>query len=147
MRSKDALDESCQEICQSMAEATVLSASPVQPGPDLEQRLFARIGLAPPVSPAPTVVRSGEGTWKKIAQGVSMRFLHEDRTMLVRMEPGAQLPKHPHNMDEQCLILEGSIEDAEGNTASAGDYVRMPKGTIHPSIRSAKGALFLIAYT
>jgi anti-sigma factor RsiW len=152
-RFEQRLDSGCPvclaelEICQRMAEATVMAARPVQPDPGLEARLFARIGA--PVSPAagPTIVRAGDGNWKQVAPGVQMRFLHQDRTMLVRMDAGASLPSHPHAFDEQCLVLEGSIEDTAGNKASAGDFVMMPKGSTHPPISTESGALFLVAYT
>lgn len=134
------------ESCQQMAESVVLAATPFEPSPDLESRLLARIGAAPK-SPAPKIVRTGEGKWRQVAPGVTMRYLHEDRTMLVRMQPGANLPAHPHAAEEQCLVLEGTIEDSEGNSVSAGDFVVMPKGSTHPSLSSREGALFLVAYT
>jgi anti-sigma factor ChrR (cupin superfamily) len=133
-------------LCQETAESLLLAAEPVAPDPGLEARLFARIGAAGRDA-APKIVRPGQGKWKTVAPGVSMRLLHEDRTMLVRMEPGSRLPAHPHASEEQCLVLEGTIEDGDGNTASAGDFVVMAKGSTHPPIFSEAGALFLVAYT
>jgi quercetin dioxygenase-like cupin family protein len=134
------------EFCQETVESVLLAAPPVKPSPDLESRLLARIGASPQTS-APKIVRPGDGKWRQVAPGVTTRMLHEDRTMLVRMYPGASLPAHPHNAEEQCLVLEGTIEDADGNSASAGDFIVMEKGSRHPSIRSRNGALFLVAYT
>lgn len=135
------------EICQQTAENVLLAAAPVAPSPDLETRLFARIGATAPAAASPKIVRTGEGKWRQLAPGVTMRLLHQDRTMLVRMEPGASLPSHPHEFEEQCLVLEGRIEDADGNSASAGDFVVMAKGSTHPPLFSRDGALFLVAYT
>jgi len=136
------------EISQQMAEYVLLAAEPVQAGPGLEKRLLARIGVPQaPTAPKPKIVRTDEGIWRNIAPGVTTRLLHENRTMLVRMEPGSSLPSHPHNFEEQCLVLEGTIEDTQGNQASAGDFIVMAKGSTHPPISSEKGALFLVAYT
>ena len=107
-----------------------------------------RIGVAPAPASAPLkIVRTNEGKWRQVEPGVTMRLLHEDRTMLVRMEPGARLPSHPHQFEGQCLVLEGTIEDAEGAKASAGDFIVMAKGSAHAPIFSEAGALFLVAYT
>jgi anti-sigma factor ChrR (cupin superfamily) len=135
------------EICQRTAESVMLTAQPVQPSPGLEARLFARIDAAAKPAAAPKIVRAEDGKWRKVAPGVTTRLLHEDRTMLVRMEPGSSLPAHPHPFEEQCLVLEGAIEDTDGNKASAGDFVVMAKGTTHPRIFSEKGAMFLVSYT
>jgi quercetin dioxygenase-like cupin family protein len=133
-------------LCQETAESLLLAAAPVEPDPGLEARLLARIGTARR-SAAPKIVRPDEGTWRTVAPGVTTRQLHQDRTMLVRMAPGSRLPAHPHEFEEQCLVLEGTIEDGEGNKASAGDFVVMAKGTTHAPIFSEAGALFLVAYT
>jgi len=156
-RFEQRLDSGCPhclaelEFSQRMAETLLLTTEPVQPAPSLESRLLARIGVAvaPPVqaSASPTILRSGDGKWKQVAPGVSTRLLHQNRTMLVRMEPGARLSSHPHEFEEQCLVLEGTIEDTEGNKASAGDFIVMPKGSTHPPLFSESGALFLVAYT
>lgn len=139
------------EHCQHAAENLLLAANPVQPDPGLEARLFDRIGKVSPrhATPAaqPKIVRAGNDGWKQVAPGVRFRFLHQDRTMLVRMDPGARYPEHQHAFDEQCLVLEGAIEDTEGNKASAGDFVLMPKGSTHPPIFTEMGALLLVAYT
>jgi anti-sigma factor ChrR (cupin superfamily) len=156
-RFEQRLDSGCPmclaelALSQETAEKLLLAAEPVEPDPGLEARLFARIGAAPvdaaPVCAAPKIVRSDQGQWRTVAPGVCTRLLHEERTMLVRMEPGSRLPAHPHAFEEQCLVLEGAIEDGDGNKASAGDFVVMAKGSTHPPIFSEAGALFLVAYT
>src|SRR5256885_15963930 len=63
------------------------------------------------------------------------------RTVLMRYEPGAVIPRHRHVGDEQIFVLEGSVSDDTG-TCAAGDYARRPPGCVH-SVRSAGGALVL----
>ena len=139
------------ENCQEAAELMLLATDAVEPDPGLEARLLARIG-APSSAPAkplaqPKILRAGEGRWRTVAPGVQARFLHQDKTMLVRMDPGSTYPSHPHALEEQCLMLEGSVLDTEGNQASAGDFIVMTKGTTHPPIFTEEGALFLITYS
>jgi quercetin dioxygenase-like cupin family protein len=139
--------------CQRAVEELVLVADPVAPAPGLEAKLLERIGGSPKagaevVSNEPTIVRQDESDWVDSPQpGVKLRFLHRKRTMLVKMDPGARYPSHVHALDEQCLVLEGSVQDGEGRIARAGDYVFMAKGSTHPPFFSENGALFLIAYT
>jgi quercetin dioxygenase-like cupin family protein len=133
--------------CQRAVEDLVL-AQPVAPDSSLEQRLFQKIGKpSAPVESETKILRSDEGSWTEVASGVRVRFLHKRRTMLVKMDPNSRYPTHTHAFDEQCLVVEGTIEDADGNVAHAGDFVFMAKGTTHPPLFSEKGALFLVAYT
>jgi quercetin dioxygenase-like cupin family protein len=140
------------EGCQRAIEELVLAAPPAPPAPGLEAKLLERIGLISrspqPAAHEPKIVRQDEGDWVDGPHpGVKLRFLHRKRTMLVKMEPGSTYPTHAHALDEQCLVLEGSIRDGEGRTAAAGDYIFMPKGSTHPPLSTETGALFLIAYT
>jgi quercetin dioxygenase-like cupin family protein len=140
------------ESSQLTVENLLLAAPLVEPPPSLENRLMQHIGAKPAGSdansaPAPKFVRADEGKWRQIAPGVHIRSLHNDKTMLVRMDAGSRLPQHDHAFEEQCLVLSGEIRDTEGNRAGAGDFIVMPKGSTHPPIFTETGAEFLIAYT
>jgi anti-sigma factor ChrR (cupin superfamily) len=63
------------------------------------------------------------------------------RTVLVRYEPGAVIPRHRHLGDEQIFVLEGSVSDDTG-TCTAGNYARRPPGCVH-TVSSRDGALVL----
>ncbi len=95
-----------------------------------------------------TVVRHDGKGWQKFLPGVFVRLLHEDKvagiqTALWRMEPGARIPAHPHQCDEECYLLEGSLEHRD-ERFEAGDYMLAPAGTRHSTIGSRDGALMLI---
>jgi anti-sigma factor ChrR (cupin superfamily) len=62
-------------------------------------------------------------------------------TLLVKMEPGAVIPLHEHTAIEQTYVLEGSLEDDEGQ-CYAGGFVWRPGGNIHEAV-SPHGALVL----
>jgi hypothetical protein len=75
------------------------------------------------------VAADGSG-WEPLRRGVQIRPLHvvgERISMLVRFEPGATVPTHPHAMGEECLMVEGELflgdvllREGEFQFASAG---------------------------
>lgn len=77
---------------------------------------------------------------------IRMKVLLEDPasgllTALFLWEPGAVLGDHEHVRIEQSFILEGAIEDEEGE-CTAGNFVWRPAGSRHAA-RSPRGALVL----
>ncbi len=132
-----------------VAEQLALSVEPIEPPRDLRQRLLERIqpSLEPAVAEHMTIVRSNDGDWVRMPfPGVEIRSLIGQKTLLIRMQPGAMFPKHDHPEKEQCYVLEGSITDSAGVTLHAGDFVVMSAGIEHEPIRSEEGATFLITY-
>ena len=82
--------------------------------------------------------------WTTARPGVYWKILWEDadrKTLLVRYEPGATVPRHRHLGDEQIFVLEGSVSDDSG-TCTAGNFARRPPGCIH-TVTSREGALVL----
>jgi anti-sigma factor ChrR (cupin superfamily) len=95
-------------------------------------------------APASEYVRVAARAWDRRRPGVHWKVLHEEgdrRTVLVRYDPGAVIPRHRHLGDEQIFVLEGSVTDDTG-TCVAGDFARRPPGCVH-AVRSAQGALVL----
>lgn len=82
--------------------------------------------------------------------GIEMKVLYTDpasgmSTILFKMEPGAVVPLHEHTAVEQTYMLEGSLEDGEGN-CGPGSFVWRPGGNTHVA-RSPNGAVFLSFFT
>jgi anti-sigma factor ChrR (cupin superfamily) len=78
--------------------------------------------------------------------GIEIKVLMEDKesgllTALFRWAPGSRLPLHEHVEIEQTYVLEGSLEDDEGEV-TAGNFVWRPAGSRHEA-RSRNGALIL----
>ena len=99
-------------------------------------------------SPPSEYVSVSARSWQQRRPGVHWKVLHEEddrRTVLVRYEPGAVIPRHRHLGDEQIFVIEGSVSDDTG-TCAAGDYARRPPGCVH-TVRSAGGALVLAVMT
>jgi len=66
--------------------------------------------------------------------GVERKLLYQDAsgrlTALVRMAPGARLPRHRHVGLEQSFVLEGTLVDDDG-ACPAGHYVWRRPGSVH----------------
>src|SRR2546421_4925358 len=95
------------------------------------------------------IVRAGEGEWRETEdRGVSFKLLFVDReratvTTLLRMEPGARIPRHRHLGVEQCLVLEGDVRSGPYQMA-AGDFNCSLPGSIHDELVTDGGALLLL---
>ncbi len=92
----------------------------------------------------------GSLPWKPTpCPGIEMKVLLEDKetgllTALFRWQPGSELALHEHVEVEQTFVLEGSLEDDEGEV-TAGNYVWRPKGNHHIA-KSPRGALVLSVF-
>jgi anti-sigma factor ChrR (cupin superfamily) len=93
------------------------------------------------------ITRARDATWLPFAPGVAIRILRRDHdaSMLahVRMEPGAVLPEHDHQGDEESLLLTGSCRVGTAVFA-AGDALRMASGTHHDSVETDSGCEMLV---
>ncbi len=67
------------------------------------------------------------------------------RAQLIRFDPGAALPMHRHVGDELLYVIEGSIADEHGTTAT-GNVGYRPNGCVH-SVSSRNGATALAIVT
>lgn len=82
--------------------------------------------------------------------GVQVKALYDDpksgmSTLLVKMEPGANIPLHEHMGVEQTYVLEGSLEDHEGK-AMAGSFCWRDPGNTHVA-HAPNGAVVLAFFT
>lgn len=127
---------------------TLLEAlAPVALAPARNVELRARV-LAVAASPQAVIVRAGEHPWLSFVPGVKLKPLRVDRgartqTSLWRLDAGATIPPHDHTGEEECLVLEGSV-DFEGNLYVAGDYLIAPPGLHHTEFVSPGGAVLMI---
>ena len=95
---------------------------------------------------APLTVQLEQGTWSALAPGVETKLLWESgglNSMLVRMEPEAQVPERDHPQAEESLMLEGEAYFGE-RLLKNGDYRFAPPGSRHPQLYSDVGALMFV---
>jgi quercetin dioxygenase-like cupin family protein len=132
------------------AEYLAMSAPAVAPPSGLRERVLkiAKRGTAAEARGEATIVRHDESAWMQSpVPGVQMKRLLGEKTLLVRMQPGAVYPTHHHREAEQCYVLEGSVTDSDGVTVRAGDFICMGADTMHRPIHTDTGCTFLITYT
>src|SRR5262249_51885810 len=91
---------------------------------------------------------SDEGDWLPMEKGVLAKRLYVDTirntvSVLIKMSPNSQLPRHFHAGIEECMMIEGELHSA-GEVLRAGDYQVSLAGSTHERISTVTGALFLI---
>ena len=62
---------------------------------------------------------------------------------MIRFAPGAASQPHEHSEIEEFFVLEGALEDCDGRTLEAGDFVSYEAGSRHYSA-SPDGCLILV---
>jgi len=89
-------------------------------------------------------------TWQATDDaGFWIKPLFEDaasgaRTLLMRMDPGAQVGTRSHDELEEILVLSGEFSDHE-RTHKQGDYCVRAPGAFHTA-RSERGCTMLVIY-
>lgn len=92
-------------------------------------------------------VLKNEGQWKAILPGISRKFLWSNgpaQTYLIRFDPGAQVPAHIHVLDEECVLLEGTLQIGPDVYLQTGDCHVGRKGSSHGVTRSDTGTLVFV---
>lgn len=97
-----------------------------------------------------STTRSTMTEWFELNDKISIKVLHQDpinkvQTALWRLKPGAVITAHRHENDEDCLVLEGSIQVGD-HLLHAGDFHKMEKGSFHSDLHSKEGALLYLKH-
>lgn len=69
---------------------------------------------------------------------------YRDWTMLLKIDPGAEVPPHGHPNGEEVFVIEGEFSDEFG-TYPTGTWTRSPPGSSH-TVRSDKGAILYVRF-
>lgn len=126
------------------------SIRPVELGSAERDRMRARIlerALAAPPTGMITV-RADDGAWQHYSPGVTLKVLREEpsvksMTFLIRMEPGSNIPVHPHSQEELCFMLEGEAIIGDHVIRAGDTHIALP-GTAHTQFFSSTGCLILV---
>lgn len=113
----------------------------------IRARILARIAAGDSRLPAFVTVREPEGKWIEVAPKVKTKELFNDgrrRVYLVRMEPGAAMPGHNHEGNEECMVLQGEIWLGE-LLIRAGDFHRAPRELPHGDVSTDTGVLLYVS--
>jgi len=102
------------------------------------------------VSPGITIVRPDASLWQAhpLAPGVTIKLLYRDArsgvyTALVRLAPGASLPRRRHVAAEEAMLVSG-IASVGSHEMRAGEYCRAESDTIHDAITTTTGCTFFL---
>jgi len=102
------------------------------------------------IGPGVTIVRPEGADWSPhpVAPGVTMKVLFRDPrsgvlTALVRLAPGAEIPRRRHAAPEELYLVAGTAMVGE-HEMRAGDYSRAESETTHERIRSEHGCTFFL---
>lgn len=103
---------------------------------------------------ASRLVHANDMPWEPIRYpGCYVKTLLVDKasgllTVLLKMDPGAELPDHEHVLLEQTYVLEGRLVDKEGHEAGLscgpGEYIWRPAGSRHSAWTPEGGLMIAI---
>lgn len=95
-----------------------------------------------------TTIRANEGEWVEALPGAEIKILYQvgddgPLSYLARLEAGFEMPGHVHELDEECIMLEGDLSMGD-IYLEAGDYHFSAKGMNHGQHRTKQGALIFL---
>lgn len=89
-------------------------------------------------------IRAEAGVWETVGTGIERKLLWETGdsvSCLIRLAPGAVVAGHPHRLDEECVVLEGSLRIGRDLVLRPGDFHVGVKGVDHDVAATETGAL------
>lgn len=89
-------------------------------------------------------VRASAGSWETVAPGVERKVLWERggaTSCMLRMAPGTSFPAHAHPIDEECVVLEGSLRIGADLLLRPGDFHVGLNGMAHETASTQDGCL------
>ena len=92
-------------------------------------------------------IRSDAGVWQPVSRGVERKLLWDAgdaMSCLLRLAPGASVESHRHAIDEECIVLEGSLRIGDELVLNAGDFHVGLRGVPHEQAHSESGALLFV---
>jgi quercetin dioxygenase-like cupin family protein len=94
-----------------------------------------RDAVAPGSFAAARAIADNAVPWVPLSDGKSfkpLRFLSGNRGFveMLRLEPGASMPRHRHTGEVHAFNLEGSRQLCTGEIINPGDYVYEPAGNV-----------------
>ena len=105
-------------------------------------RVFAAIGER--LGMQHLTVRAGSGQWETLAPGLERKVLWRSGqacSSMIRLQPGTSFPPHEHPIDEECVVLEGSLRIGPDLLLRPGDFHVGLQGVRHGTVSTETGAL------
>ncbi|WP_282605455.1 cupin domain-containing protein [Pelagibius sp. Alg239-R121] len=135
-------------LLEDRLAATVDGSRDSEPAHSLWGRIESQIDALGPRKAS--TVRAESGNWREIGPGVEWKLLHLDKesgekSLLLKLAPGAIYPAHEHSSVEECMIIEGDMIIGDLQLYS-GDYHVVQPGTRHEDVTSQNGGLVFIRH-
>lgn len=89
-------------------------------------------------------IRAEAGVWEPVGTGVERKLLWETSdavSCLIRLAAGAVVAGHSHLMDEECVVLEGSLRIGRDLLLRVGDFHVGVRGVDHDVASTETGAV------
>ena len=130
--------------------AEFAAASAEAPGPDVRDRLMARIRSSVPPLPEGFAFNFDvqDVWWPHPVPGIRMKVLAMNRergyaTLLLDVAPGTRFPPHHHSGAEECFVISGVVY-TYGRKMGPGDFLHADAGTDHEELWTDEGARVLL---
>lgn len=110
----------------------------------VRSRLMKRV--AADSVPHHVAIHADHGRWHPLLPGIERKVLHEaDCVMsyLLKFAPGAVLPAHRHPLDEECVVIEGTLRIGP-LVLPPGSYHRVAKDVLDADSSSDEGAIIFL---
>ena len=109
------------------------------------EKILARLDEEGKFLPGTATKRASDAEWLEYSDGIVYRVLKVDerlrrQTLLVKMRPGAIYKSHSHDIDEECLVIEGDLQYGD-LVLRAGDFHLATPGMVHPTGHTTAGCL------
>lgn len=109
-------------------------------------RVLAKVHDEPPAGTS--TVRAGTVTWRQLGCGAEVLMLQHDersglQTVLLRVKPGGEIPRHRHIKDEEFIVLEGECRIG-AHRLRAGDFHKATAGSWHDRTTTDTGVLVML---
>ena len=114
----------------------------------LVQRVRSRLmkHIAAESSGRHALVVAGSGVWRAFLPGIERQVLHQAEGImcyLLRFAPGATLPAHRHPVDEECVVLQGSVRIGR-QVLAAGSFQKVSRNMVEADTTSDEGAVIYL---
>jgi quercetin dioxygenase-like cupin family protein len=110
----------------------------------IKRRLLERVADA---DDSHLTIGADDGNWQVFGDGVRIKVLHERDgvlSYLLQLAPGARLPPHRHPQDEECIVLEGTLQVGTRIELGPGGYHLAHQGALHATVSTRSGATIFL---
>jgi hypothetical protein len=110
----------------------------------IKHRVFERIAAA---ERGHLTVHAEEASWRPFLPGVRIKVLHESggiMSYLLLLAPGAVIPAHRHPHDEECVVLEGTLQIGDELVVRAGGFHLARQDALHAPLTTVDGATIFL---